>query len=105
MTDIDDDDDFEERFEEFCAMTEAEQEAELAREMAAYDRWINSMTPIELYRFHRRSAVFGCKTWRNTIEMLKAEPGSIFHDFLRERQKRLLKLRIERATGIRPGTA
>ncbi len=106
MTDIDDDDDdYEDRFEEFCAMTEAEQDAELEREMAAYVRWLDSLTPLQRYRYYRTRAVNGCLTWRKTIKMLKAEPGSIFHGYLRDRQKGLVRLRIERTTGIMPGTA
>ena len=102
MTDIDDDD-FEERFEEFCGMTPAEQDAELEREMAAYNRWWDSLTPLEQYRVSRGAAVEACLTFRTLIrEGLCVE---MFTGYLRSRQKRLLRLRIERATGIRPGTA
>lgn len=103
-----DDDDFEERFEEFNKMTEAQQEAEIAREMAAYNEWWDGLTPLRRYRISRRSALEGCMVWRRTIRSLGGEPrdpDDFFVQQLRQRQKRLLKLRIERATGVRPGTA
>ena len=104
MTQIDDDD-FETSFEEFSALSEAQQDAMLEREMAEYCRWFDSLTPLEQYRVGRRSAVEGALVWRRTIRMLGAEPGSFFHEQLRDRQKRMARLRIKLATGQMPGTA
>lgn len=100
-----DDDDFEERFEEFCELTEEQVEAVLEREMAEYVKWWKTLTALQQYRLGRRSALEGCITWRKTIKMLSCEAGSFFHEQLRCRQKRLVKLRIELTTGICPGSA
>lgn len=98
-----DDDDFEERFEEFCAMSEAEVDAVLEREMAAYNRWWDSLTPLQRYRISRSSALEGCLVWRRSIR--SGLDSEFFVEQLRNRQKRLVKLRIERATGVYPGSA
>ncbi|MCP1852754.1 MULTISPECIES: hypothetical protein [unclassified Bradyrhizobium] len=98
-----DDDDFEERFEEFCELTDDQVDAVLEREMAEYVRWWNTLTAIQQYRISRRTAVEGCLTWRKTIRA--GFDSEFFLEQLRSRQKRLLKLRIELATGVYPGSA
>lgn len=99
----DQDDDFEERFEEFCSMSEAQVDAVLEREMAAYNRWWDSLTPLRRYQISRRSALEGCMAWRRSIR--QGWCVELFTGYLRDRQKRLLGLRIERATGSYPGSA
>lgn len=98
-----DDDDFEERFEEFSKLTEAQVEAVLEREMAQYAKWWDSLTPLQQYRRSRRSALEGCMAWRRLIR--QGWCVELFTGYLRKRQKRLLKLRIQRATGVYPGSA
>ena len=102
MADVDDDD-FEERFEEFCAMSEAEVEAVLEREMAAYNRWWDSLPPLRQYQVSRGMALEGCRNWRKLIR--QGWCVELFTGYLRDRQKRLVKLRIERSTGVYPGSA
>lgn len=101
MADVDDD--FEERFEKFCAMSEAAVEAELEREMAAYNRWWDGLTPLQQYRSSRHGALEGCRNWRKLIR--QGWCVELFTEYLRNRQKRLVKLRIEHSTGVYPGSA
>lgn len=102
MTDQDDDD-FQEQFEEFCQMTEEQVEALLKREMAEYDRWYNSLSRLGQYRHSRRITLETCRNWRKTIR--QGWCVDLFTGYLRDCQKRLVKLRIELATGTYPGSA
>lgn len=99
---IDDDDDFEERFEEFCQMTDKQVDAVLEREMAEYQRWLDSLPPLAQYRYSRRLTLESCRNWRKLIR--QGWCAELFTGHLRDRQKRLLGLRIERATGSYPGS-
>ncbi len=98
-----DDDEFEEQFEEFCRMTEEQVEAVLQREMAEYARWWDGLTPLRRYRIGRRGALRSCRNWRKLVR--QGWCVELFTEYLRDGQKRLLKLRIERATGTYPGSA
>lgn len=104
MTNQIDDDDFEERFEEFCAMSEAEVDAALEREMAAYDKWYDSLTPLQQYRHSRRLAVENCRGWRKLTRENPWMSGEYWNRQQRDRQIRLVKLRIWRVTGVYPGS-
>lgn len=99
MTDEDDEIDM----DLWMEMTDAEHEAILAQETQRYNEWWDSLTPLQRYRSSRRSALEGCLIWRKSIR--SGWSGEFFEGQLRSRQKRLLKLRIELATGQYPGSA
>ncbi len=99
MTDIDDDLDM----DLWMEMTDAEHEAILAHEMRRYNEWWDKLTPLQQYRVNRRSAIEGCLVWRRSIRA--GWTGEFFDGQLRNRQIRLLKLRIWRSTGVYPGSA
>lgn len=98
-----DDDDFEDRFEEFCQLTDAQVDAQLEREMAEYQRWLDSLPPLAQYRYSRRLTLESCLNWRKMIR--EGWCVELFTEYLRGRQKRLVMLRIERSTGVYPGSA
>lgn len=107
---IDEDDDLD--WDLWMEMTDAEHDAILARETRRYNEWWDSLTPLQQYRSSRRGAarrgaLEGCLTWRKSIAWMGAanEPGGFFDEQLRNRQKRLVKLRIWRTTGVYPGSA
>jgi hypothetical protein len=90
-------------WDEWMEMTDAQQEAALEREMQLYNEWWDSLTPLEQYRHSRRSAVEGCLVWRKSMRALGG--GDFLREYLRQRQLRLVKLRVWRATGAYPGSA
>ncbi len=99
-----DEDEDELDFEEFSKLTEAQQEAVIAREFKELERVTALLTPQQLYEAWRRSRVTSCLRWR---KLMRATPGleSWMREMLRERQKGLLKLRVWHATGQWPGEA
>ncbi len=92
-------------WDEWMEMSDAEHEAILAREMRLYNEWWDSLTPLQQYRRSRATALEGCLIWRKTIRQFNAGPGDFFWEQLRQRQLRLVKLRVWRATGTYPGSA
>lgn len=99
MTDMLDDD---VAMEDWMQMSDAERDAILEREMRAYNEWYDRLTPLQRYRRSRGINVRLCRDWRRHLKTLEIE---VFREHLRSAQIRLLKLRIQRATGIYPGQA
>jgi hypothetical protein len=101
MTDQDDDVDM----DLWMEMSDAEHDAILAYEIRRYNEWWDRLTPLQRYRSCRRSALDGCLVWRKSHEQFGEGLSGFFMEQLRNRQKRLVKLRIELATGSYPGSA
>lgn len=93
--------------ERFLSLTEEQQEAELQAEMAAYSRWYDSLSLPGQIAHCRNIALSNCRAARRLIRL--AHCPEIIRQSARERVKsaqvRLLKIRIWRATGTRPGEA
>lgn len=91
----------------FLSLTEEEQEAEFHREMAAYSRWYDSLSLSGQIAHCRNLALGNCRSARRLIRL--AHCPEAIRQHARERVKaaqvRLLKIRIWRATGVRPGEA
>ena len=104
-SDLTTDDDLD--WDEWMDLSEAEQEAAVDREMAAYNRWYDSLTLAGQIAHSRRSTLSNCRSTRRLI--LHPLCPEIIRQDARERLKaaqvRLLKIRIWRATGSRPGSA
>lgn len=90
-------------WDEWMAMSEEQHDAILKNTMREYYEWLNRLTPLQRYRYFRRKALEGCLTWRRIIALVGSAGWSI--EYLKNRQKSLLKLRAELSTGIYPGTA
>ncbi len=94
-------------WDEWMGLSEAEQEAALDREMAAYNRWYDGLTLAGQIAHGRRRALDNCRSARRLIRIPSCP--EIVRQTARERLKaaqvRLLKIRIWRATGSRPGSA
>lgn len=88
-------------WDEWMQMTDAQQDAALEREMQIYNEWWDSLTPLEQYRSSRRTTLEGCLVYRKAMRSL----GDFMREYLRQRQIRLVKLRVWRATGAYPGSA
>ena len=106
----DDDEDLE--WEEFMELADEQAEAVADREMARYQRMLDSMTPAQWYRYQRGSALRSIAEARRFL----AEPMPNGHDRfeciddvqrrrLASSRVRLVKLRTFRSTGVWPGTA
>lgn len=91
-----DDDDLD--WDEWVAMSDAQHDAILDREMAEYSRWFNSLTTLQQYRHRRRRGLATCKSWRKTIGKLDLQ---VFRDHLRTSQRLLLKARVDLYHGVR----
>lgn len=94
-------------WDEWMSLSEAQQEAEVDREMAAYARWYDSLSLAGQIAHCRRGALDNCRSSRRLIRLPQCP--EIIRETTRERLKaaqvRLLKIRIWRATGSRPGSA
>lgn len=88
--------------DEWMKMTDEQQEAILAREMAAYNRWWDSLTPGQQYASSRHRTLKNCMAWRKHLKTMNID---CFREHLRDAQIRLLKIRAWRATGVYPGNA
>jgi len=104
---VDDDGWDDAEWDRWMKLSDAEQEAELRRVEAEYDRWVNAMTPARWYAYQRRS-------WLDIATrarlFLRARHGievldEITRDRLRRAQRTLVKLRIFRTSGVWPGEA
>lgn len=91
MDDID-----EAEFDAWAALSEADQDAILEREMQAYADWLESLTPVQRYAYHRRFVLQTCAGWRKTMRAI-GELG-VFRERLRIGQRRLAELRATRPT-------
>ena len=94
-------------WDEWMGLSEAEQGAIVDREMAAYSRWYDGLTLAGQIAHCRRGALDNCLSARRLIRLPHC-PEIIQQDTrerLKAAQVRLLKIRIWRATGSRPGSA
>ena len=95
--------------EEWMAKTDAQQEAEISREMDKYNRWYDSLTIEQQVRFERGSALRNIMDNRRrfrtpslcTIEYVVG----LWKEGVRRNQRRLVKIRTWRSTGTYPGEA
>lgn len=110
MTDKDDDildDDV--AMEEWMAMSDEQQDAELNREIDKYNRWYDAMSIQQQIHYHARSALRSIMENRArlrnpdlcTIEYVVG----MWREGIRRNQRRLVKIRAWRTTGIYPGEA
>lgn len=82
-------------WDEWVAMTEAQQDREMVSAVNQYNEMIDRMSRAEYAAYRRREALELCRSIRKN---LRAFPGiSIFEESLRRTQRRLLVLRMERA--------
>jgi hypothetical protein len=95
--------------EEWMSMTDAQQEAELDREMDKYNRWYDSLTLDQQIIVARGSALRSIMENRRrlrTPELCTIEyVVGMWKNCIRRSQMRLVKIRIWRSTGIYPGEA
>jgi hypothetical protein len=95
--------------EEWMAKTDAQQEAEINREMDKYDRWYNSLTVQQQIRVERGAALR--RIMENRVRLRDPKLCTIecvvgmWKDGVRRNQRRLVKIRAWRSTGIYPGEA
>jgi len=95
------DDDDEIAFEEWDAMSDAQQDAALERAMKEYSDGLDRMTPQQLYRYRRNRRLDLCLKQRRLIREF---PGlDTFRNMLRATQRRLVEARIEYRTGAKVG--
>jgi hypothetical protein len=92
MTEPMDDDDDELDWDEWMSMSDAQHDAILDREMAAYSKWFSALTPLQQYRHRRRRGVETCLRWRSTIGRFDLP---VFREHLRTSQRLLLKARAD----------
>lgn len=85
-------------------LSEKEIDARVESAEREYFEWRDSLTLDQRYRYDRRRGVENCIRWRKVCRSAGLE-GEYWTKLLRERQMRLVKLRIWRATGAYPGTA
>ena len=96
-------------WEEWMAMSDAQQDAFLNRQREEYTRRLRSMTIPQQVAHHRHFVLQLIKDNRrrlrdpnlNTIEII----NNLWRDGIRRGQIRLVKLRIWRETGVYPGKA
>jgi len=102
-----DDDDFDLAFEELSGMSDAQVDAMLNREMAEFDRWYDGLLPDQRYAVDRRNALR--RILQNRARLRRPELCTIefvvglWREGIRRNQRRLVKIRTERSTGIYPG--
>lgn len=99
------DDDDELLWEEFMKMSDDQIEAELERLVKEQNEWFEAMPFLEQYRYCRRRAVENCLRWRKLLRENAWMQGEFGDSHLRDRQVRLVKLRIWFSTGMMPGSA
>jgi len=78
-------------WEAWLALSDAQQDAIVEREMRAYMQWFESLTPLQQYRHCRKRAVDTCLRWRKVIRQLDLP---VFHTQLRASQRSLLRVRV-----------
>jgi hypothetical protein len=104
MSDPDDDDDLVDglTWDEWMALSEDEAERRVDAAMREYKEFLDQMSAEEFYRHSRRSLLKTCLGWRKTLKKLDLP---VFRDHLKRCQRHLLARRIQRRTGIYPGSA
>ena len=100
MTEVDDWDDSD--WDEWMAMPEAKRDALLEGAWRDYEAMISAMSRDEYYAYRRKKRVEGCLRWRRLI---RQHDMAFLVGNLRRAQRMLLELRVERQTGIAPGSA
>lgn len=80
----------------------AAQEREIYRAAQEYHAWLRSLPLRQRWAERIRTELKVARAYRAALREVQIEP---FHKGLKRSQTRLLKLRIERATGIVPGQA
>ena len=106
---IDDDDDgFDEAdWDEWMTLSDAEQDRRVLAAEREYFEWLDSLSPLQRYRYDRGSALRSLAKARKLLGMDRCP--EVIMEMQRERvatlRLRLLGLRIQRATGVRPGNA
>jgi hypothetical protein len=102
---LDDDD----AMEEWMSLTDAQQDAALEREMNKWNRHYDAMSFERKIAYHRSSSLRAIM--ENRARLRKPELCTIeyvvglWREGIRRNQRRLVKIRIWRATGIYPGEA
>jgi hypothetical protein len=89
-------------WDEWMAMSDAEYDLELYKAERQYTEWYASLTVPQQFWYRRNLALRSCLSARKLLATTDLIPD-IFRDHLRSAQKRLLALRVLRATGIEPG--
>lgn len=104
-SDLNADDDLD--WDEWMGLTEAEQEAAVDREMAAYSRWHEGLSLAGQIAHCRRTTLDNCLSSRRLIRLPQCPEiiRQTSRESLKAAQVRLLKTRIWRAAGSRPGSA
>lgn len=103
MGELDDDLDM----DRFLLLTEEQQEAEFQAEMQAYSQWYDNLPLVDQIAHRRRTGLSACRATRRLIHLAGC-PDIIRQDAqrrLKAAQIRLLKIRMWRTTGVRPGEA
>ena len=91
-----------EEWERWMALSDAEQDAETITAIVEFNRVTAAMSLEQHARALRRMALKNCLNWR---QLLRSFDLGMFREHLRSAQKRLVKVRAYRATGIYPGEA
>ena len=98
MSDEDDEIDW----DEWMAMSQAQRDAIHDGAMRDYNAMIDGMSRDQYYVYRRHNRVALCLNWRRLI---RDHDMPYLQTSLRRAQRMLLELRIERRTGIAPGSA
>lgn len=98
---LDDEDEID--IDEWMEMSDEEQDRELDTAMRQLSETYARLTPLQRYRGARRNALRLCIGWRQKLR--DGFIPELSREYLRKAQIRLVKLRIERATGSYPGEA
>ena len=83
-------------------LSAAEQEREIYLASQEYAELVRSLSAAQRLAKRRRAELNVAKAYRAAFREVQIEP---FYEGLKRSQTRLLKLRIERSTGIMPGQA
>lgn len=83
-------------------LSAAEKELEIFKAAQEYREWWHSLSPSRRWAERRRAELRVARSYRAAFREVGIEP---FYEGLKRSQKRLVKLRIERATGLAPGQA
>jgi hypothetical protein len=81
-------------------LSAAAQERKIYLVAQEYHAWLRSLTLEQRWAERRRAELRVARAYRAALREVQIEP---FHKGLKRSQTRLLKLRIERTTGIVPG--
>ena len=88
--------------EEWMEMSDEDQKALHEIEMKIFEQWVNSMTPLELYRYRRRLRVDLCRSNRRFAKQFGTSDSFWVHR-LKDTQKMLVAARSEYYHGTEIG--